>query len=76
MSHKGEIALALWSELDYDLDELDSYGGGDHATEDRVVALLGQVRIQLDSKKVGSPERQGTNGRAAPLPNRVCQEIR
>lgn len=63
---EGEIALALWSELDYDLEELDSYGGGDHATEDRVAELLYQVRTQLDSKKVGSEHRREILRRVLP----------
>jgi hypothetical protein len=33
--------LALWSELAPDLDEMDSYGGVDYATEDHVAELLG-----------------------------------
>ena len=55
--YQGEAIQALWSELGLILSELDSYGGGDHATEDRVAELLDQVRIQLDSKKVGSEHR-------------------
>jgi hypothetical protein len=55
---EGEIVLALWSELAPDLDELDSYGGGDYATEDPVVELLDQIRTRLDSKKVGSDHRR------------------
>lgn len=55
---EGEIVLALWSELAPDLDELDSYGGGDNATEDHVGELLDQIRTRLDSEKVGSDHRR------------------
>ena len=33
---EGEILLALWSELDPDLSELDEYGGGDYDQADQV----------------------------------------
>jgi len=55
---EGEIVLALWSELAFDLDELDDYGGGDHATENHVGELLYQIQTQLNSKKVGSDHRR------------------
>ncbi|MCP4755620.1 MAG: hypothetical protein GY866_32555 [Proteobacteria bacterium] len=49
---EGEIVLSLWSELEFDLSELDEYGGGDYAVEDNVADLLNQIRKRLDSKKV------------------------
>jgi hypothetical protein len=55
---EGEIVLALWSELAPDLEELDSYGGGDYATEDHVAELLDQIHGRLDSKKVGLAHRR------------------
>ena len=55
---EGEIALALWSELAFDLSELDEYGGGDYATEEHVAELLDQIRTQFDSKKVESDHRR------------------
>jgi len=55
---EGEAVLALWSELAPDLDELDTYGGGDHATENYVAELLSQIATRLDSKKVGLEHRQ------------------
>jgi hypothetical protein len=50
--------LTLWSELEPDLDELDSYGGGSDADEDHVFGLLDQIREQLKSKKVAGEYRQ------------------
>jgi len=55
---EGEAILALWSELGPDLDELDSYGGGDYATEDLVAELLDQIRERLDTKNVDTDHRQ------------------
>ena len=55
---EGEAILALWSELGPDLDELDSYGGGDYATEDLVAELLDQIRERLDKKNVDTDHRQ------------------
>ena len=63
---EGEIVLALWSELAPDLDDLDSYGGGDYATEDHVAELLDQIRTRLDSKKVGSDHRRQILDRVLP----------
>jgi hypothetical protein len=54
---EGEAILALWSELGPDLDELDSYGGGDYATEDLVAELLEQIRERLDKKNVDTDHR-------------------
>ncbi len=55
---EGEAILALWSELAPDLDELDSYGGGDYATEDLVAELLDQIRERLAAKNVDTEHRQ------------------
>jgi hypothetical protein len=55
---EGEAVLALWSELEPDLEELDDYGGGDYATSDHVADLLNQVRERLDSRKVDADSRQ------------------
>jgi len=55
---EGEAVLALWSELEPDLDELDSYGGGDYATQDLVAELLGQIQERLDTKKVDADHRR------------------
>ncbi len=55
---EGEAILALWSELAPDLDELDSYGGGDYATEDLVAELLDQIQERLEKKNVGTVHRQ------------------
>lgn len=55
---EGEIVLALWSELEPDLDELDSCGGGPRETENDVAELLDQVCEQLKSNKVSTEHRQ------------------
>jgi len=55
---EGEIVLALWSELELDLDDMDRYGGSDYATEDHVANLLDQIHTQLQSKKVGPDYRR------------------
>jgi len=55
---EGEAILALWSELVPDLDELDSYGGGDYGTQDLVAELLDQIRERLDTKNVETDHRQ------------------
>ncbi len=55
---EGEIALALWYDLEPDLNELDDCGGGDEATEDSVADLLYDIQEQLDSKNVESDYRR------------------
>ena len=55
---EGEAILALWSELAPDLDELDSYGGGDYGTQDLVAELLDQIRERIDTKNVDTEHRQ------------------
>jgi len=55
---EGEAILALWSELAFDLEELDSYGGGDYATQELVAELLDQIRERLDAKSVDADHRQ------------------
>ena len=52
----GENIMELWSELVPDLEELDEYGGGDYALENRVAELLYQKK-KLDLKRV-IPEYQ------------------
>jgi hypothetical protein len=55
---EGEIVLALWAELEPDLEELDDYGGGSYDVEDHVADLLDQIRKQLESKKLVAEYRQ------------------
>lgn len=55
---EGEAILALWSELVPDLEDLDSYGGGDYATQDLVAELLDQIRERLETKNVNADHRQ------------------
>ena len=37
---------------------LDSYGGGDYATEDLVAELLDQIRERLETKNIDNDHRQ------------------
>ncbi|MEN8178767.1 MAG: hypothetical protein ABFS39_09115 [Pseudomonadota bacterium] len=55
---EGEILLALWSELDPDLSELDEYGGGDYDQADDVASLLYQIEQKLSHKKIVAGYRQ------------------
>lgn len=55
---EGEAIMALWSELAPDIGDLDSYGGGDYATEDLVAELLDQIRERLETKNVDNDHRQ------------------
>jgi len=54
---EGEIALALWYELEPDLSELDEYGGGEYVVEQQVADLLNDIKTQLDSRKIESHYR-------------------
>ena len=49
---EGEILLALWSELEPNLSELDEYGGGDYGVADDVAGLLYQIERRLSQKKI------------------------
>lgn len=51
-SIEQEIVMDLWSELSADLEELDSYGGGDYEAVDRVADLLSDIQEKLDDKKI------------------------
>lgn len=55
---EGEAALALWSELAPDLEELDEYGGDDYTTSDHVADLLYQLQERLESQMVDADSRQ------------------
>ena len=55
---EGEAIMALWSELAPLLEDLDSDGGGDNATEDLVAELLDQIRERLETKNVDNDHRQ------------------
>jgi hypothetical protein len=63
----GENIMALWSELAPDLEELDNYGGGDYALDDRVAELLYQMKKMLDLKKVGPAYRRDILNRVLPF---------
>jgi hypothetical protein len=49
---EGEILLALWSELEPDLSDLDEYGGGDYDVVEDVASLLYQIEQKLSRKKI------------------------
>jgi len=53
----GEAVLALWSELELDLDELDEYGGGDYDVLNHVSSLLYQIKKTLSGKQVDADYR-------------------
>ena len=53
----GEAALALWSELEPDLAELDSYGGGEYSETDHVGGLLYDLQNSLAAKDVEAEYR-------------------
>jgi len=51
--------MALWWELYPDLEELDSYGGGDDETVDHVAGLIDDIQEKLAGKQIdGSIRRQ------------------
>ena len=49
---EGEIAMALWWELCPDLEELDTYGGGDDATVEHVAGLIDDIQQKLAGKQI------------------------
>jgi len=55
---EGEQLLALWSELAPDLDDLDTYGGGDYDADIHVSSLLQEITQALSRKKIEAPYRQ------------------
>ena len=55
---EGEKLLALWSEIAPDLDELDTYGGGDYDADIHVSSLLQEITQALSRKKIEAPDRQ------------------
>lgn len=55
---EGERLLALWAELAPDLDELDTYGGGDYDADFRVSSLLHEIAQALSRKKIDTGYRQ------------------
>ena len=54
---EGEVLLALWSELDMDLYELDEYGGGDYAMVEHVEDLLYEIEQKLGENKIETSYR-------------------
>ena len=58
ISSEGEIAMALWWELYPDLEELDSYGGGDDRTVYHVAGLIDDIQEKLAGKQVDEEIRR------------------
>ena len=54
----GEIALALWDELESDLSELDEYGGGPRDVEYKVADLLCELAEKLNKSAIPRDDRQ------------------
>ena len=55
---EGEIAMALWWELCPDLEELDTYGGGDDATVEHVADLIDDIQQKLAGKQIDEETRR------------------
>ncbi|MGO9018267.1 MAG: hypothetical protein ACLQVJ_07940 [Syntrophobacteraceae bacterium] len=64
---EGEIAMALWWELYPDLEELDSYGGGDDGTVDQVAGLIDDIQERLAGKKISEEIRRQLLDEAIPF---------
>ena len=58
ISSEGEIVMALWWELYPDLEELDTYGGGDDKTVDHVADLIYDIQQKLAGKKIDEEIRR------------------
>jgi hypothetical protein len=54
----AELVLALWEELNPDLEEMDDCGGGDDRVVDHVADLLGQIREKLADGNVSPKVRR------------------
>lgn len=54
----GEIALALWGELEFDLSELNEYGGGPRDAEYKVADLLYELAEKLNESKIPRDDRR------------------
>lgn len=54
----AEAVWALWDELEPDLKELDTYGGGSEETETRVMDLLYELTRKLKTGTIPQPARR------------------
>lgn len=63
----SEIVLSLWDELEPDLNELDTYGGGDYDLEDYVGGLLSEICELLNSNSIDSESRMELLNRILPF---------
>ena len=55
---RGEIAIAIWDELEPDLAELDQFGGGERKQEERVGKLLYRLEQTLDEGPIPEDDRK------------------
>jgi len=55
---EGEALFALWNELEFDLSELDEYGGGDYSVENHVGVLLYDLSEKLLKKEAPQKYRR------------------
>ena len=66
---EGERLLALWSELAPDLDDLDTYGGGDYDADIQVSSLLQEMRdfaLKVKQDNIKRPAFQEEFAKAVP----------
>lgn len=54
----SEIVFALWAELEFDLSELDEYGGGPHDVEYKVSDLLYELAEKLSKSEIPRDDRR------------------
>ncbi|WP_028314280.1 hypothetical protein [Desulfatibacillum aliphaticivorans] len=54
---QGDIVMGLWMEVEFDIHELDEYGGGEYRQEERVWGLLGDIINHLKKKDVDADSR-------------------
>src|SRR5208283_1160664 len=55
---EGEIAMALWWKLYPDLEDLDTYGGGDDGTVNQVAGLIDDIQEKLVEKQIDESIRR------------------
>ncbi len=63
---EGESAFTIWDDLEFDLSELDQYGGGDRDLVDRVSDLLWDLEKKLKQGGVSKEYRRDLLGEVLP----------